>query len=65
VHPLHETDWILVIAKMKIHDTNIFYSASDIVNFTQCEHRATMDLINLETPMKKAPDSEEIPGTPY
>ena len=45
---------------MKIYNTKIFYSATDLVNFTQCEHRTTMDMINLETPMEKAPDSEEL-----
>ena len=45
---------------MKIYNTKIFYSATDLVNFTQCEHRTTMDMMNLETPMEKAPDSEEL-----
>ena len=45
---------------MRINNKKILYSATDLVNFTQCEHRTTMDLINLESPMEKAPDSEEL-----
>lgn len=42
----------------KINGT-IFYSASDIVNFLDCEHRITLDLINLETPLPQVADVEE------
>lgn len=35
------------------------YSASDIVNFLECEHLTTMDLINLETPLTQAEDDEQ------
>jgi len=31
----------------KIKDT-IYYAASDIVNFLECEHLTTLDLINLQ-----------------
>lgn len=42
----------------KIKDT-IYYSASDIVNFLECEHLTTLDLINLETPLPQADDDDE------
>lgn len=34
-------------------DEKIVYSASDIVNFLECEHLTTLDLINLDTPLQK------------
>ena len=42
----------------KIKDT-IYCSASDIVNFLECEHLTALDLINLETPLPQAEDDEE------
>jgi predicted RecB family nuclease len=45
---------------MQIHKTSVLYSASDLVNFTRCEHRTSLDMINLETPMEKAADSAEL-----
>ena len=42
----------------KIKDT-IYYSASDIVNFLECEHLTALDLINLETPLPQAEDDDE------
>src|SRR3990172_1850650 len=42
----------------KIKDT-IYYTASDIVNFLECEHLTALDLINLETPLPQAKDDEE------
>ena len=36
------------------------YSASDLVNFAACAHLTTLDLVNLETPLPKAVDSEEM-----
>ena len=42
----------------KIKDT-IYYSASDVVNFLECEHLTAMDLMNLETPLPQAEDDEE------
>ena len=45
---------------MKKFQSQILYSATDLVNFTQCEHRTTMDMMHLETPMEKAVDSEEM-----
>lgn len=35
------------------------YSASDLVNFLECEHLTTLDLANLETPLPKAEDDEQ------
>jgi predicted RecB family nuclease len=35
------------------------FSASDLVNFAACSHLTHVDLINLETPLEKAADSEE------
>lgn len=37
----------------------IHYSASDVVNFLECEHLTTLDLINLETPLPQTGDDEE------
>ncbi|MFH1734038.1 MAG: TM0106 family RecB-like putative nuclease [bacterium] len=45
---------------MQKKENKIFYSATDLVNFMQCEHRTTMDMINLETPMERAEASEEM-----
>lgn len=42
----------------KIHG-NTLYSASDLVNFLECEHLTTLDLVNLETPLLKAEDDEQ------
>lgn len=36
------------------------YSASDLVNFAACMHLTHLDLLNLETPLPKAEDSEEL-----
>ncbi len=44
---------------MQKKDTTILYSASDIVSFLDCEHKTTLDLIDLETPLPKAEDDEE------
>jgi hypothetical protein len=37
----------------------IRYSATDVVNFLDCEHLTTLDLIHLETPLPQAADAEE------
>lgn len=42
----------------KIKDT-IYYAASDIVNFLECEHLTALDLINLKTPLPQAEDDDE------
>lgn len=36
------------------------FSASDLVNFSACSHLTHLDLLNLETPLPKAADSEEM-----
>ncbi|OYU41918.1 MAG: hypothetical protein CFE44_27015, partial [Burkholderiales bacterium PBB4] len=36
------------------------FSASDIVNFAACTHLTQLDLRNLDTPLPKAEDSEEM-----
>lgn len=40
-------------------DGRIFYSASDIVNFLDCEYLTMLDLINLKTPLPKAADEDD------
>ena len=37
----------------------VYYSASDVVNFLECEHLTAMDLINLETPLPQAEDDDD------
>jgi len=37
----------------------ILFSASDVVNFLECEHLTSLDLINLETPLPQTEDDEE------
>ncbi|MBP8699233.1 MAG: TM0106 family RecB-like putative nuclease [Syntrophorhabdaceae bacterium] len=44
---------------MQKKDATILYSASDIVSFLDCEHKTTLDLIDLETPLPKAEDDDE------
>ena len=36
------------------------YSASDLVNFAACAHLTHLDLINLDTPLPKTPDTAEM-----
>ena len=36
------------------------FSASDLVNFAACSHLTHLDLVNLETPLPKAADSDEM-----
>ena len=38
--------------------TNLF-SASDLVNFLECEHKTNLDLINLEIKLPKAKDDDQ------
>ena len=40
--------------------TGKLFSASDLVNFTACSHLTYLDLVNLETPLPKAVDSDEM-----
>ncbi len=44
---------------MQKKDNLICYSASDVVNFLDCEHLTTLDIINLETPLPQTEDDEE------
>ncbi|MGP8476444.1 TM0106 family RecB-like putative nuclease [Burkholderia sp. PR2] len=37
----------------------IAYSASDLVNFLECEHLTSLDLIDLDTPLPRTEDSDE------
>jgi predicted RecB family nuclease len=37
----------------------IFYSASDLANYLECEHLTTLDRLNLDTPMEKTEDGED------
>lgn len=37
----------------------ILYSASDLVNFLECEHLTTLDLVDLVTPLTRTADSDE------
>ena len=34
----------------------IIFSATDVVNFLECEHLTSLDRINLETPLERSPD---------
>jgi predicted RecB family nuclease len=45
---------------MQILDGTLLASSSDIVNYLSCAHRTTLDLIDLETPLEKAPDDEQM-----
>ncbi len=36
------------------------FSASDLVNFSACAHLTHLDLVNMETPLPKAEDSDEM-----
>ena len=39
--------------------SGILYSATDLVNFLECEHLTVLDLQNLETPLPKTEDDEQ------
>ena len=45
---------------MQKRGEKILYSASDIVNYLECEHLTTLDLLNLDTPLQKTADDEQI-----
>jgi predicted RecB family nuclease len=38
---------------------DILFSATDLVNFLECEHLTYLDLIDLEEPLPRTPDDEE------
>ena len=44
---------------MQKQNDSIQYSASDLVNYLECEHLTTLDLINLDTPLHKTEVSDE------
>ena len=44
---------------MQKFENEILYSASDLVNFLECEHLTALDLVNLESPLEKTKDSDE------
>jgi predicted RecB family nuclease len=43
---------------MQILDGQNLFSATDLVNFLECEHTATLGLVNLATPLQRAADDE-------
>jgi uncharacterized protein len=45
---------------MQQQQNAVLVSASDIVNYLGCAHRTTLDLIDLETPLGKAADDEQM-----
>jgi len=45
--------------RCKKKDGEILYSATDIVNFLECEHLTTLDLIDLDTPLPRTEDDDE------
>lgn len=44
---------------MQKRDGEILYSASDLVNYLECEHLIALDLFDLETPLPKTKDSDQ------
>ena len=44
---------------MQKRGEEILHSASDLVNYLECEHFTTLDRGNLETPLPKTADSEQ------
>ncbi|MFZ3037080.1 MAG: hypothetical protein WA112_07370 [Rugosibacter sp.] len=44
---------------MQKRDGVALYSASDLVNYLECEHLTSLDLIDLETPLPRTEDSDE------
>ncbi|MDP3843664.1 MAG: TM0106 family RecB-like putative nuclease [Oxalobacteraceae bacterium] len=44
---------------MQRRDGTVLYSASDLINFLECDHLTSLDLIHLETPLQKKATSEE------
>ena len=46
------------IATMQIADQKILFSAGDVVNFLECEHRITLSLEDLIHPLPKAEEDE-------
>ena len=44
---------------MQKRDGVILYSASDLVNYLECEHLTSLDVVDLETPLPRTEDSDE------
>lgn len=44
---------------MQRHGNEILHSASDVVNFLECEHIAHLDLIDLVTPLQRTADDDQ------
>ncbi len=44
---------------MQKRDGGMLYSASDLVNYLECEHLTTLDLVDLDTPLPRSEDSDE------
>ncbi|MDW7773730.1 MAG: TM0106 family RecB-like putative nuclease [Desulfobulbaceae bacterium] len=44
---------------MQKSEGEILYSASDVVNFLECEHLTTLDLVDLDTPLPRTEDDDE------
>lgn len=44
---------------MQKRDGVVLYSASDLVNYLECEHLTSLDLVDLETPLPRTADSDE------
>ena len=44
---------------LRYYKNHRLYSASDLVYFLGCEHRTTLDLMNLDTPLEQAADDEQ------
>ncbi len=38
----------------------ILYSATDLVGFLECEHLTALDLLDLESPLPRAPEDEQV-----
>jgi len=46
--------------EMQKYCGKMIYSASDIVNFSECEHITTLDMIDLDTPLPRAEETDEM-----
>ena len=44
---------------MQKHQNQHIYSASDLVDYLECEHLTSLNLINLDTPLPKVADDEQ------
>ncbi len=45
---------------MQRRDGKTIFSASDLVNYLECEHLTTLDLVDLETPLQRADDDAQM-----